>query len=291
MEFALNLLLAGITKGAIYGVTAMGFVIIYKCSGVLNFAHGALVLLGGYIGWSMAFQLNLPPWLAIIAAFILSAVAGLVIERLAMRPLLGESVLVLVMATIALDQILLGGTITIWGGLDRQHVEIIPTGTPLRLGPFYLSTQHMAAAGIALLLLLAFALFFRYSRWGLAMRGVAEGHQIARSMGISVKSILALSWSFAAVLGGIGGVLYGSITAFRIGLTNIGLMSIPAAFIGGLDSIPGAVLGGVIIGIVESLGTGYVGNAVGQPMAYLVLVLMMFWKPYGFFGRVRIERV
>ena len=123
------------------------------------------------------------------------------------------------------------------------------------------------------------------------MRGVAEGHQIARSMGISVKSILALSWAFAAVLGGIGGVLYGSISGFRTGLTHIGLMSIPAAFIGGLDSIPGAVLGGIAIGIVESIATGYIGHATGQPMAYFVLVLMMFWKPYGFFGRVRIERV
>ena len=291
MEFASNLLLAGIMKGAIYGVIAMGFVIIYKCSGVLNFAHGALVLLGGYIGWSMAYQLGLPPWLAVAAAFLLSAIVGLLIERLAMRPLLGESVLVLVMATIALDQILVGGTITIWGGLDRQHIDILPVGKTIQLGPFFISTQHMIAATIALLLVVGFALFFRYNRWGLAMRGVAEGHQIARSMGISVKSILALSWSFAAVLGGIGGVLYGSITAFRILLTHIGLMSIPAAFIGGLDSIPGAVLGGIVIGIVESLGTGYIGNAIGQPLAYLVLVLMMFWKPYGFFGRVRIERV
>jgi branched-chain amino acid transport system permease protein len=290
VEFASNLILAGITKGAIYGVIAMGFVIIYKCSGVLNFAHGALVLLGGYIGWSMAFQLGLPPWLAVLASFILSAV-GLLIERLAMRPLLGESVLVLVMATIALDQILVGGTITVWGGLDRQHIDILPLGKPIQLGPFFISTQHMTAAGIALFLVIGFALFFRYSRWGLAMRGVAEGHQISRSMGVSVKSILALSWAIAAVLGGIGGVLYGSITAFRILLTHIGLMSIPAAFIGGLDSIPGALLGGIIIGIVESMGTGYIGNAIGQPLAYLVLVLMMFWKPYGFFGRIRIERV
>lgn len=291
MEFALNVLLAGVVKGAIYGVVAMGFVIIYKCSGVFNFAHGALVLLGGYLGWALAFQLGLPPWLAIIGCFALSAIVGLLAERLAMRPLIGESVLVLVMATIALDQILVGGTITAWGGQDRQYVEIIPAGTAIQFGPLFISTQHIIAAGIALLLVVGFALFFRYSRWGLAMRGVAEGHQITRSMGISVKSVLALSWGFAAVLGGIGGVLYGSITAFRIGLTHIGLMSIPAAFIGGLDSIPGAVLGGIIIGVVESLATGYIGHAVGQPMAYLVLVLMMFWKPYGFFGQVRIERV
>lgn len=291
MEFAANLLLAGIVKGVIYGVVAMGFVIIYKCSGVLNFAHGALVLLGGYIGWALVFQAGLPPWLAIIACFAAAATVGLIIERLAMRPLVGESVMVLIMATIALDQILVGGTVTAWGGLDRQYAQIIPAGSALEVGPFFISTQHIMAAGIALLLVVGFALFFHYSRWGLAMRGVAEGHQITRSMGISVKSILSLSWALAALLGGIGGLLYGSITGFRIGLTHIGLMSIPAAFIGGLDSIPGAVLGGIIIGIVESLGTGYIGNAIGQPLSYLVLVLMMFWKPYGFFGLVRIERV
>lgn len=291
MEFALLILIAGLMKGAIYGVIAMGFVIIYKCSGVLNFAHGAMVLLGGYIGWSMAFQVGLPPWLAVAVAFVLAAVVGLLIERFAMRPLLGESVLVLIMATIALDQILYGGTVTIWGGMDRDYIKILPTGTALKLGAFSISTEHLFAVMVAVFLVLGFALFFRYSRWGLAMRGVAEGHQISRSMGISVKSILALSWALAAVLGSIGGVLYGSISGFRTGLTHIGLMSIPAAFIGGLDSIPGAVLGGIAIGIVESVATGYIGHATGQPMAYFVLVLMMFWKPYGFFGRVRIERV
>ena len=291
MDFALHILIAGLTKGAIYGVIAMGFVIIYKCSGVLNFAHGAMVLLGGYIGWSLAFQLGLSPWLAIIFSLAIAAVIGFLIERFAMRPLLGESVLVLVMATIALDQILVGGTITIWGGIDRQFIKILPAGTAMRLGNFSISTEHLIAGGIAILLVVLFAMFFRYSRWGLAMRGVAEGHQITRSMGISVKSILALSWALAAVLGGIGGILYGSISGFRIGLANIGLMSIPAAFIGGLDSIPGAVLGGIVIGIVESIATGYIGHATGQPMAYFVLVLMMFWKPYGLFGRVRIERV
>jgi len=291
MELGFNLLQAGIMKGAIYGVIAMGFVIIYKCSDILNFAHGSLVLLGGYIAWAFAYQLHLSPWLAMLIAFTIMAIVGLLIENWTIRPLLGESILTLVMATIAIDQILTGSTVTIWGGMDRQYVSMIPEGVGLKLGMISVSTQHLFALGIALAAVIIFAFYFRYSRWGLAMRGVAEGHQIARSMGISVKSILALSWAIAAVLGGIGGVLYGSISGFRTGLAHIGLISIPAAFIGGLDSIPGAVLGGIIIGLVESLATGYIGHATGQPMAYLVLILMMYWKPYGFFGRVRIERV
>ncbi|MCX8126646.1 MAG: branched-chain amino acid ABC transporter permease, partial [Dehalococcoidia bacterium] len=119
MELALGLLQAGIVKGAIYGVIAMGFAVIYKCSGILNFAHGALVLLGGYVAWAFAYQVHLTAWIAIAIAFIVMGVIGWLIERLAIRPLLGESILVLVMATIALDQILVGGTITFWGGLER----------------------------------------------------------------------------------------------------------------------------------------------------------------------------
>jgi branched-chain amino acid transport system permease protein len=291
MELALNLLMAGVMKGAIYGVIAMGFIIVYKCSGILNFAHGSLVLLGGYAAWSIAYQAHLNPWLAIILSLVVMALVGILIERLSIRPLLGESVMVLVMATIALDQILTGLTITVWGGMDKEYIVMLPEGASFNIGPLAVSTQHLIALLLALGLVLLFWLFFRYSRWGLAMRGVAEGHQLARSMGISVRFILALSWAIAAMLGGIGGVLYGSISGFRIGLTHIGLMAIPAAFIGGLDSIAGAVLGGMIVGLVESISTGYIGNAVGQPMAYLVLVAMMYWKPYGFFGRVRIERV
>jgi branched-chain amino acid transport system permease protein len=291
MELTFNLILAGIMKGAIYGVIAMGFVIIYKCSDILNLAHGALVLLGGYITWSLAYQLHLPPFAGIAITLCAMAVVGYLIQNWAMKPLLGESILTLVMATIAIDQLLIGGTMTVWGGMDRNYIAIIPEGAGIKIWNMSIPNQHLFALVIAIAAVAGFSLYFKFSRWGLAMRGVAEGHQIARSMGISVKSILALAWAIAAVLGGIGGVLYGSISGFRIGLANIGLISIPAAFIGGLDSIPGAVLGGVIIGLVESFATGYIGHASGQPMVYLVLILMMFFKPYGLFGREKIERV
>lgn len=290
MELQLAIIVSGITKGMIYGLVAMGFVIIYKCSSVLNFAQGAMVLLGGYIGWGLAYWLGLPSWLAIIVALALAAGVGLLIERLVMRPLLGESILALITITIALDQILRGGAVTGWGARDLPFVEIIPSGA-VSLGAVRIATEHAIAIVVAAALLIAFVFFFRYSRWGLAMRGVAEGHQVARSMGISVKFILALSWAFAAMLAAVGGILYGSLSGFRQGLAEIGLMSIPAAFIGGLDSVPGAIVGGIIVGVAESYATAFVGHAVGMPLAFLLLVVMMFWRPYGLWGRVRIERV
>jgi len=198
--------------------------------------------------------------------------------------------LALITITIALDQMLFGGAVAGWGARDLPYVEIIPSGA-VRLGVVRIATEHAVALVAAAALLIAFVLFFRYSRWGLAMRGVAEGHQIARSMGISVKFILALSWAFAAMLAAVGGILYGSLSGFRQGLAEIGLMSIPAAFIGGLDSVHGAIVGGIIVGIAESYATAFVGHAAGMPLAFVLLVAMMFWRPYGFWGRVRIERV
>lgn len=292
MELQLAIIVSGITKGMIYGLVAMGFVIIYKCSSVLNLAQGAMVLIGAYIGWTFAYHLHLPLWLVIIISLTIAAGIGLLIERLVMRPLLGESILVMITITIALEQILFGGTLAGWGAADLLYVEIIPSGA-ISLGVVSMATEHAIAIVVAAALLIAFVFFFRYSRWGLAMRGVAEGHQVARSMGISVKFILALSWAFAAMLATLGGILYGSLSGFRQGLHEIGLMSIPAAFIGGLDSVHGAIVGGIIVGVAESYANQYIlpGYAFGRPLAFLLLVVVMLWRPYGLWGRVRIERV
>jgi len=162
---------------------------------------------------------------------------------------------------------------------------------PFQMGIFTLSTEHLYACVVAILLLIAFVLFFRYSRWGLAMRGVAEGHQIVRSMGISVRTIIALAWAIAMMIATVGGILMGSIIGFDPNLGNIGLFAIPAAFIGGLDSIPGTIVGGLLIGIVETLVNGYVGMGAGTSAAFMLLVIVMLFRPYGFWGRVRIERV
>lgn len=290
MELFLMLLVSGLMIGVIYGLVAMGFVLIYKCSSIFNFAQGEMLLIGGYIVWQFIIPFGLSVWLAIICGLAVSFVLGWLIQRLALQPLVGESILALVMATIALSQVFHGTVVTVWGSLPREHAGIIPSA-PVKMGPFVLSTEHLYACVIAALLLIAFLLFFRYSRWGLAMRGVAEGHQVVRSMGISVKTIIALAWAIAMMIATVGGVLMGSIMGFTPGLWQIGLFAIPAAFIGGLDSIPGAIVGGLLIGIVESMVNAYVGMGAGTSAAFLLLVVVMFFRPYGFWGRVRIERV
>lgn len=290
MEFFLALIVSGLLIGVIYGLVAMGFVLIYKCSGIFNFAQGEMLLIGGYIVWTLIILVNLPVWLAIIVGLGVAFVLGWSIQRFSLQPLIGESILALVMATIGLSQVFHGAVIAIWGSYPREHAGIIPSA-PVKMGTFVLSTEHLYAAVVALLLLIGFVLFFRYSRWGLAMRGVAEGHQIVRSMGISVRSIISLAWAIAMMIATVGGILLGSIIGFTPDLGNIGLFAIPAAFIGGLDSVPGTIVGGLLIGVVESLVGGYVGMGAGTPAAFMLLVIVMFFRPYGFWGLIRIERV
>ncbi len=290
MEMFLLAVISGVMTGVIYALVAVGFVLIYKCSGIFNFAHGALVLFGAYVCWSFLYQLGLPVWAGILLALIVAAIFGLLIERFALRPLIGESILALVMVTIALNELIRGGVTTFWGSLDLEFVEIFPGGA-VNWGGIPLSQAHLIAAAMAAALLAAFVLFFRYSRWGLAMRGVAEGHQVARSMGISVKSIIGLSWAIAAMVATLAGVLQGSIGGFQIQMWEIILIPVAAAIIGGLDSIPGAVVASLLIGVLEKIVSTYVGYGAGVPAAFMIMVVLLFFRPYGFWGLKRIERV
>jgi len=196
----------------------------------------------------------------------------------------------MVMVTIALNELIRGGVTTFWGSLDLEFVEIFPSGA-VTLGGIALSQAHLIGAAMAAALLAAFILFFRYSRWGLAMRGVAEGHQVARSMGISVKSIIGLSWAIAAMVATLAGVLQGSISGFQIQMWEIILIPVAAAIIGGLDSIPGAVVASLLIGVLEKIVSTYVGYGAGVPAAFMIMVVLLFFRPYGFWGLQRIERV
>lgn len=290
MDFFLSLVVSGLMVGVIYGLIAVGFVLIFKSAGIFNFAQGELLLLGAYVCWTFLSPLGLPLWATMIVSLLIAALLGLVIERFALRPLIGESILAIIMVTLALSQLIYGGMMVFWGTFPKEFVEVFPSGI-LHFGSITVSTEHMYAVVIACALLVVLTLFFRYTRLGLAMRGTAEGHQIVQSMGISPKAIIAASWAIAAMVATLGGILLGSISGFSLALKDIGLKAIPAAFVGGLDSIPGAIVGGLLIGVVEMLVGGYVGMAAGTPTAFLVLVLVMVFRPHGFFGLERIERV
>jgi branched-chain amino acid transport system permease protein len=284
------LVASGVMNGAIYGLVALGFVLIYKASAVLNFAQGYMLLLGAYVFWFFKVTLGLP----LVAALLLSMVAGFVvgalIERLTLRPLVGQPLISMITVTIFLSLVLEGLVSMIWGTYPLQHVTVFED-SPIRLGRIVLTTQSLLAFGLALAVAGALIAFFRFTRLGLAMRGVAEGHQIMQSMGISVRTILNVSWGLAGIAATIGGILLGGTLGYQLELSRIGLLAIPAAFIGGLESPEGAILGGLLIGLSESIVSGYLGNAAGVPAAFVILIATMLFRPYGFFGLERIERV
>jgi branched-chain amino acid transport system permease protein len=290
MEVFLQLVISGLVNGSIYGLVAVGFVLIYKCSAVLNFAQGNMVLMGAYIFWTFKGPLGFGLLPSLFFGAALSFLFGMIVERLSLRPLVGQSILSMITVTIFLSLLLEGVTCIMWGSNPLSKVDIFPKGT-INLGFFNVMIDNILAFCFAVIVMTVLILFFQYTRLGLAMRGVAEGHQIMQALGIRVKKILTISWGIAGMAGTIGGIILADKIGFGLGLSHIGIAAIPAAFIGGLESPLGAILGGLIIGLVESIVSGYVGNAAGTPAAYVLLVIVMLFRPYGFFGLERIERV
>ena len=238
---------------------------------------------------------RVPLWAALALTIGCSVVLGLLMERLILRPMIGEPIIALIMVTLGLSSILRAVVQGIWG-TDTQPFPEAFTGAPVMIGPLPVARGYLASVLCVAALLVMFTGFFRYSRQGIAMRATAFSQQVALSMGISVKRIFALSWSIAAVVSAIGGILLGSLRGGVDGsLALIGLKALPVVILGGLDSVGGAIVGGLIVGVLENLSGGYLdpifGGGVKEVAPFVVLVLILMVKPYGLFGKVKIERV
>jgi branched-chain amino acid transport system permease protein len=295
MDFFLQLVINGLVVGSIYALVAMGFVIIYKSTSVLNFAQGEFLLLGAYVSLVLLTRYHVPFYAAVVLTLAFAVVLGLAIERLILRPMIGEPVVSVIMVTLGLSSILRAVVQGIWGTDTRPFPEIFPSA-PLMLGPVPVSRAYAWSVGCVVVLLIAFSLFFRYSRFGIAMRATAFSQQVALSMGIPVRHMFALAWAIAAVVSAIGGILLGAVrTGVDQSLALIGLKVLPVVILGGLDSILGAIVGGLAIGVLENLAGGYLdpllGGGVKEVAPFVILVLILMIKPYGLFGKVRIERV
>jgi len=295
MELFLQLVINGLVIGSIYALLALGFVIIYKASGIFNFAQGELLMLGAYVCLAVFSEFAIPFWWAFLVTLIFAATLGILMERLLLRPMIGEPVISVIMLTLGLASILRAIVQGIWGTDTRPFPTVFPPD-PVMLGPLPVSQGYLYSMAAVALLLIVFHWFFRYSRAGIAMRATAFSQQVALSMGISVKRIFALSWSIAAVVSAVGGVLLGSIRGGVDGsLALFGLKVVPVAILGGLDSVPGAILGGLVIGVLENLSGGYLdpifGGGVKEVAPFIALVVILTVKPYGLFGKVKIERV
>ncbi len=292
--FFLQLIIQGLAIGSVYALVALGFVLIYKASSVINFAQGELLMVGAYICLAMLTTFNVPFWAGFILTMVFSVILALLIERLILRPMIGEPAISIIMITIGLSLVLKSAVAAIWGVEIAAFPSIFPE-TPIRMGQIIVSQVYIFTFIASMLFLVIFALFFKYSRLGIAMRATANSNQVALSMGISVKKVFAISWCVAAVVSAVGGILIGNINGVNITISSIGLKVFPAVILGGLDSIPGAVLGGLIIGILENLSGGYLdqffGGGVKEVAPFVILVVILMIKPYGLFGTEEIERV
>ncbi|MCW5733800.1 MAG: branched-chain amino acid ABC transporter permease [Enhydrobacter sp.] len=297
MGFFFALVLNGISIGLMYSLIALGFVLVYKATDAINFAQGEFVMMAALIGAVVAGFQGSPVMLAIAAVLATLAVMigfGFGLERVVLRPLLGRPIVAVIMATIGLAAMLRGLTPIVFGGQTRALP--LPIGDePITIGPASLPPIQVLGAGAAILLFLAFSWFFKKSRMGVAMRAVADNQQVAQAMGINVERYFALAWAMGGIVAALSGIVWGSMLGVDVQIAVVGLKVFPVVILGGLDSIGGALVGGLIVGLVESLASGYldpyVGGGTKDFAPYVLMILFLMFRPYGIFGKRQIERV
>ncbi|HPB73095.1 MAG TPA: branched-chain amino acid ABC transporter permease [Phycicoccus sp.] len=290
MSNFISLVVYGLADGAILALSALGFVLIYKSTRVINFAQGEFLLVGAYMFYTSFVLLRLPLILATVFGVLVATALGLVVERFVLRPLIGESALSVIMVTIGLSSVLKAVIQLFFGTSVREQPPILPTSRVSVLGatvPLNRLLVIVIAAGV----LAAFTRFFTRSRHGVAMRAVADDQQAALTMGISVPRVFAMAWALAAVSALIAGVLLADLSAVEQNIANFGLIVFPVVILGGLDSVPGTIVGGLTIGLLKQFVSGYADPGLAEVVPYLVLVAILLVRPYGVFGETRIERV
>lgn len=284
MQF-LQLVISGIAQGCIYGLIALGFVLIYKATETVSFAQGDLMMLGAFAGLAGMTMLGFPFWLAVISAIGALALLGLVTERLVIRPILGQPAFSIVMLTIGLGYV--GrGLITMIPGIGTEtHTLPVPyKDQSWTLGGLVVSMEQTAVIVVTAVLCAALYALFKYSKLGLAMQASSQNQLAAYYMGIPVKRLNGLVWALAAAVAAIAGLLLAPITFVHANMGFIGLKAFPAAVVGGFGSLPGAIVGGLVIGIVESLSGFYLPEGFKDIAAYIVVLIMLMVKPNGLFG-------
>lgn len=294
MDILIILLVNGIAVGGVYALIALGFVLIYKATSIINFATGEFMMIGAYLfytctvlaGWSL-----IPSLLLLLLG---AGLLGLLVERFVLRYMLGQPTISIVMVTIGISSILMGLAEMIWSSEFKSFPQLFPRA-PMVLGEIVIRSNLFWGFIVAVVTLALFALVFKYAKVGVAMRATAADQAAAFSMGINIRSMYTLAWIFGAVAASLGGLIIGNIGGIQPTLGQVGMKIFPIVILGGLDSIAGAIVGGFIIGIIENLAGGYldplVGGGVKDVAPFIVLVIILMIKPYGLFGKVDIERL
>jgi len=281
----LQLLISGVAQGCIYGLIALGIVLIYKATETVSFAQGELMMLGAYCALVLLTIAGFPFWLAVPATIAAMGLFGLVVERGVIRPILGQPTFAIVMLTIGIGYVARGAITMVPGmGTDTQLLPVPYKDATLALAGVVLGVEQLVVIAVtALLSLLLFALF-RFTKIGIAMQAASQNQLAAYYMGIPVQRLNGLVWALAAAVAAIAGILLAPITFVHANMGFVGLKAFPAAVVGGFTSLPGAIAGGLVIGVVESLAGFFLPEGVKDVAAYVVVLLMLMVRPNGLFG-------
>ncbi len=290
MQF-LQLVISGISQGCIYGLIALGFVLIYKATETVSFAQGELMMLGAFMALAAMTMLGFAYWIAVVSAIAAMALFGMLLERIVIRPILGQPAFSIVMLTIGIGYVA-RGLITMIPGIGTEtHTLPVPykdmiwnVGGSAAGGGLVLNVEQMAVIGATAVLCLLLFTLFRYSKVGIAMQAASQNQLAAYYMGIPVQRLNGLVWGLAAAVAAVAGLLLAPITFVHANMGFIGLKAFPAAVVGGFGSLPGAIVGGLIIGVVESLSGFYLPQGFKDIAAYIVVLVMLMVKPNGLFG-------
>jgi branched-chain amino acid transport system permease protein len=288
----LQILISGASQGCIYGLIAIGFVLIYKATETVNFAQGELMMLGAFAGLAATTLLGLPYWAAFLAAVAALALFGLAAERLVLRPILGQPAFAIVMVTIGIGYVA-RGLITMVPAIGTDtHALPTPFQDELvRLGGLVIGMEHVVVIGSTVALCALLFALFRFTQAGIAMQAASQNQLAAYYMGIPVRRLNGFIWAISAAVAAVAGILLAPITFVHANMGFIGLKAFPAAVIGGFGSLPGAIVGGLIIGLVEALAGFYLPEGFKDTAAYVVVLLMLVIKPNGLFGETMHKKV
>jgi branched-chain amino acid transport system permease protein len=290
MGYFVELVVSGLAVGAIYGLVAMSFAVIYKSTGIVNFAQGEMGMLTAYTSWSIAVTLGTGGVLTVLTAVAVGAVLGLLCERLIMRPMLGEPVLSVVLVTVGLAVVLRAVVTLVWGAAPHKF-EVAGADTIVQIGGIGIRASQLTVIGVLLLMVAGFWYFLARSRFGIAMRAVAADEKTARLMGVSTARVQAVAWAAASGLAGLAGAFFAVIYGLAPTIFELGLKAFPATVLGGFDSVLGSGVSGLVIGVFENLVGGYLPSTLKEVAGFVLILVVLMVRPFGLFGEKRIERV
>lgn len=286
LEIAVN----GLSVGGIYALIALGFVLIYKSTGVINFSQGELSMLGAYIFYGLSVIYHFPFGIAFILTLIICALVGIIIEYLILRHMVGEPLFSVIMVTVGLASIITSLVGVIFGH-DVHALSSPFSGQVFTIGHIAIAKVNLFIVGSSLILFILFFLYFKMSPMGIGMRATSEDQDAAQLMGINIRKVFGIAWAISAAVAAVGGIFLAEQTLLHTGMGHIGLRVFAAAILGGMDSPGGAILGGFLIGLLENIAGVYLGGEVKEVVAFSVILLVLIIRPYGLFGTREIEKV